>query len=106
MIAFSGRDRGARCPARTPAGACINTQGASALICLHANMQPDPVRFITEEQVRERLRPADAIAVIEAAFRDRLRSTLIPVRTQMNLAAGVFLVMPCYDGAGEALGIK
>ncbi len=78
----------------------------SALICLHANMQPDPVRFLTEEQVRERLRPADVIAVIEAAFRDRLRSTLIPVRTQMNLAAGVFLVMPCYDGAGEALGIK
>ncbi len=69
-------------------------------------MQLAPVRSLTEEQVREWLRPAEVIAVIEAAFRDRLHSTVIPVRSQMNLAAGVFLVMPCYDGTRQALGMK
>jgi ornithine cyclodeaminase len=65
-----------------------------------------PVRSFTEEQVRERLRPAEVIAVIEAAFRDRLHSAVIPVRSQMNLADGVFLVMPCYDRTGQVLGMK
>jgi alanine dehydrogenase len=61
---------------------------------------------LTEDEVRKRLQPAEAIAAIEAAFRDRYHSTFVPVRSQMNLATGVFLVMPCYDSAGQALGMK
>ncbi len=61
---------------------------------------------LTEDEVRKRLKPAEVIAAIEAAFRDRYHSTFIPVRSQMNLATGVFLVMPCYDSAGQALGMK
>lgn len=30
----------------------------------------------------------------------------MPTRTQMNLADGVFLIMPCYDRAGRGLGMK
>ena len=61
---------------------------------------------LTEDEVRKRLQPAEMIAAIEAAFRDRYHSTFVPVRSQMNLATGVFLVMPCYDSAGQALGMK
>jgi Ornithine cyclodeaminase/mu-crystallin family len=61
---------------------------------------------LTEDEVRKRLQPAEVIAAIEDAFRDRYHSTFVPVRSQMNLATGVFLVMPCYDSAGQALGMK
>jgi ornithine cyclodeaminase/alanine dehydrogenase-like protein (mu-crystallin family) len=30
----------------------------------------------------------------------------MPTRTQMRLADGVFLIMPCYDRAGRSLGMK
>ncbi|HLQ52502.1 MAG TPA: hypothetical protein VK129_13450, partial [Terriglobales bacterium] len=58
---------------------------------------------LTEDQVRSRLDPTRVIFAIEAAFRDRYPSTLIPTRTHMNLTGGIFLIMPCYDRAGHAL---
>src|SRR3989441_3786303 len=61
---------------------------------------------LTEDQVRSRLDPTRVIFAIEAAFRDRYPSTLIPTRTHMNLTGGIFLIMPCYDRAGHALGMK
>ena len=61
---------------------------------------------LTEDEVRRRLRPAQVIAAIEAAFRDRYQSIVIPPRSQVNLATGIFLIMPCYDRAGQALGMK
>lgn len=61
---------------------------------------------LTERDVRQRLVPARVISAIETAFRDRYSSVAVPVRTQMNLANGIFLVMPCYDRAGHALGMK
>jgi len=61
---------------------------------------------LTEDQVRSRLDPTRVIAAIESAFRDRYPSTLIPTRTHINLTGGVFLIMPCYDRTGHALGIK
>src|ERR1700680_1926843 len=65
-----------------------------------------PMHLLTEGEVRKRLQPDRVIAAIEAAFRDRYHSTVIPVRSHMNLATGVFLVMPCYDSAGQSLGMK
>lgn len=64
------------------------------------------MRALTEDEVRKRLQPAQVIAAIEAAFRDRYRSTVVPARSRLNLATGVFLIMPCYDSAGQTLGMK
>src|SRR5207247_3526506 len=46
------------------------------------------------------------IAALESAFRDRYLSTEIPLRTHINLDSGIFLLMPCYDRARDALGMK
>ncbi len=64
------------------------------------------MHWLTEDEVRKRLQPRQVIAAIEAAFRDRYCSTVIPARSHMNLAGGVFLIMPCYDREGKALGMK
>jgi len=61
---------------------------------------------MTEEDVRALLEPRQVIAAIEEAFRTRYLTTLMPVRSQMNLEGGVFLIMPCYDRAGHGLGMK
>jgi ornithine cyclodeaminase/alanine dehydrogenase-like protein (mu-crystallin family) len=66
----------------------------------------DPMpRTLTEDDVR-RLDPARVIAAIEAAFRDRYPTTIIPARTHIPTADGVALIMPCYDGVTGALGMK
>jgi ornithine cyclodeaminase/alanine dehydrogenase-like protein (mu-crystallin family) len=62
--------------------------------------------MLTEDDVKARIDAKRIITVIEEAFRDRYPATLIPIRIQMNLAQGVFLVMPCYDRGGGALGMK
>jgi len=64
------------------------------------------VRTLTEDDVKVTIDPKRVIRAIEEAFRDRYPTTLIPVRMQMDLAQGVFLVMPCYDRGGRELGIK
>jgi ornithine cyclodeaminase/alanine dehydrogenase-like protein (mu-crystallin family) len=64
------------------------------------------LKTLTEEEVKARLKPDEVIAAIEEAFRSRYPQTLMPVRTQMDLAHGVFLAMPCYDRSGRGLGMK
>src|SRR5437870_12234772 len=61
---------------------------------------------LSEDDVRRTLDPARVIFAIEDAFRRRYPTTLMPVRTQMHLANGVFLIMPCYDPEGGGLGMK
>jgi ornithine cyclodeaminase/alanine dehydrogenase-like protein (mu-crystallin family) len=61
---------------------------------------------LTEEEVRARLDPAAVISTIESAFRDRYSSTVIPARTHLQLDGNAFLIMPCYDRRGRALGMK
>jgi alanine dehydrogenase len=61
---------------------------------------------LTEDDIRQKLDPARVIAAIETAFRDRYPSTVIPTRTHLNLAGGILLIMPCYNVAGNALGMK
>jgi len=62
--------------------------------------------MLTESHVQKRLDPARVISAIESAFRDRYTSFVMPVRTHLNLAESVLLIMPCYDRAGHALGMK
>jgi alanine dehydrogenase len=64
------------------------------------------MQILSEEEVRRRLDPDRVIAAIESAFRDRYLSTVIPVRPNIQMAGGLFFVMPCYDGVGRALGMK
>src|SRR5262249_44570078 len=61
---------------------------------------------LTESDVRRQLDPARVIAAIETAFRERYPSITMPVRTQMDLGTGIFLVMPCHDSTGQTLGMK
>lgn len=64
------------------------------------------MHVLTEADVHRLLVPEQVIAAIEGAFRDRYPHTLIPTRTQMKLADGVFLIMPCYDRDARGLGMK
>lgn len=64
------------------------------------------VKTLTEDDVKQRLDPARLIAAVEEAFRSRYPNSLIPLRTQMRLGNGVFLIMPCYDRQDRALGMK
>ena len=61
---------------------------------------------LTEADVRRLLDPAQLVAAMEAAFRDRYPSISLPPRTQAELAHGIFLAMSCYDGAANTLGMK
>ena len=64
------------------------------------------MQLLTEDEVRQRLDPDRVIAAIESAFRDRYPSTVIPARSNLQMSGGIFLAMPCYDGAGHTLGMK
>ena len=67
---------------------------------------PTAMVELSEDDVRRGLDPTRLISVIEAAFRDRYPHVSIPVRTHIELTDGIFLIMPCYDRAGHALGMK
>lgn len=64
------------------------------------------VRILSEAEVREHLDPVALISDLEAAFRDRFSEIIIPTRMHLSLADGLFLIMPCYDRVGGALGMK
>jgi alanine dehydrogenase len=61
---------------------------------------------LIEQDVRRLLDPAQLIAAIETAFRDRYPSITISPRPLVTLANGVFFAMSCYDPTGPTLGIK
>jgi ornithine cyclodeaminase/alanine dehydrogenase-like protein (mu-crystallin family) len=63
---------------------------------------------LSEDQVRRLADIDDVIAAIRSAFVRDFASTLrMPVRTSMELAGGaVLLLMPCYDSALRAAGVK
>jgi ornithine cyclodeaminase len=66
------------------------------------------MRFVSEQQVRELANVDEVIRAIRAAFSRDFSTTLrMPVRTSLDLAGGaVLLLMPCYDSALGAAGIK
>ena len=61
---------------------------------------------LTEDEVRQRLDPAEVITAIESAFCDRYPTTVIPNRTHLPTSQGVFLVMLCHDRAANVMGMK
>jgi alanine dehydrogenase len=64
--------------------------------------------IISNAEVQRLADPAEVIAAIRAAFtRDYSATLRMPVRTCLQLAGGaVMLVMPCYDSALDAAGVK
>ena len=64
------------------------------------------MHLLTEVEVHRLLDPRALIPAIEEAFRSRYPSALIPTRTQMKLADGIFLIMPCHDRIDHGLGMK
>jgi ornithine cyclodeaminase/alanine dehydrogenase-like protein (mu-crystallin family) len=61
---------------------------------------------LSEEEVRRRLDPAQAIAAIENAFRDRFPLVTFAPRMHLAVAGGVLLIMSCYDSSKRSLGMK
>src|SRR2546427_5878954 len=61
---------------------------------------------LTEVDVRQRLHPTQVISAIESAFRDRYHTTVIPNRIHLPTTQGILLIMPCYDRAAHAMGMK
>src|ERR1700751_4111532 len=63
---------------------------------------------LSDDQVRELARPEEVITAIRAAFTRNYASTLqMPVRTSLNLGeGGVLLLMPAFDSALGAAGVK
>jgi ornithine cyclodeaminase/alanine dehydrogenase-like protein (mu-crystallin family) len=64
------------------------------------------LQHLTEDDVRRLLDPNRLLVAIESAFRERYPSITIPPRTHIPLANGIFLLMPCSDRSGHALGMK
>src|ERR1700743_584932 len=64
------------------------------------------MHFISEEQVRSVAKVDDVIRAIHAAFSRGFATVHMPVRTVMELNGATLLVMPCYDSALQAAGIK
>ncbi len=63
---------------------------------------------LSDSDVRRRLDPASVIDAITAAFlRDWRATATMPQRTRLDLPGGlVLLLMPCFDSALPALGVK
>ncbi|HET9839767.1 MAG TPA: ornithine cyclodeaminase family protein [Candidatus Angelobacter sp.] len=63
--------------------------------------------FLTEEQFRCAVNADQAIAAIRKAFaRDYAATLHMPVRTSLELDGAILLIMPCYDSALNAAGVK
>jgi alanine dehydrogenase len=65
-----------------------------------------PMRVYSEEQVREAVRAEAVIEAIRAAFTRGFATVHMPVRTMLPLDGAVLLIMPCYDSAINAAGVK
>ena len=61
---------------------------------------------ISEDEIREQLDPAKVISALEDAFRHQFPKTIIPARTHITTANGVFLVMSCHDPLSGRVGVK
>lgn len=62
---------------------------------------------LCEDDVRRLLHPLQLVDALEAAFaRDYRATARMPTRTQLPLANGTFLLMPCSDYFIPALGFK
>lgn len=62
--------------------------------------------FYSEDQIRSALKVDYVIAPIHAAFARGFNTVTMPVRTVLNMDDAILLVMPCYDSALRAAGVK
>jgi ornithine cyclodeaminase/alanine dehydrogenase-like protein (mu-crystallin family) len=63
--------------------------------------------IIDEDHVRTSANIDEVIRTIRDAFARDFHATLqMPVRSQVNLGSSVLLLMPCYDSAWKAAGVK
>lgn len=61
---------------------------------------------LSDDQLRNLLKPDEVIQSIRDAFVRGFSSLRMPVRTVMQLDGAVLLIMPCYDAALKAAGVK
>lgn len=64
------------------------------------------MRVYSEDQVRQAINIDDVIRVIREAFARGFATVHMPVRIVLNMDNAVLLVMPCYDSAVLAAGVK
>jgi alanine dehydrogenase len=64
------------------------------------------MRLYSEEQVHQAINIDDVIRVIREAFARGFGAVHMPARTILNMDDAVLLVMPCYDSARHAAGVK
>lgn len=60
----------------------------------------------SEEQVRQAINVDDVIRVIREAFARGFATVHMPARTMLEMDNAILLVMPCYDSALQAAGVK
>ncbi len=64
------------------------------------------MRFLSDDQLRNLLKPDQVIQTIHAAFVRGFSSVRMPVRASLELDGAVLLIMPCYDDSLKAAGVK
>jgi alanine dehydrogenase len=60
----------------------------------------------SEDQVRSAIKVDEVIAAIHAAFARGFATVHMPARTVLNMDDAILLIMPCYDSALHAAGVK
>ncbi|HEV3039878.1 MAG TPA: ornithine cyclodeaminase family protein [Candidatus Angelobacter sp.] len=65
------------------------------------------MHFLSDDQVRQSVEPGEIIEALRKGFARDFRATLrMPVRTQIELAGSILLLMPCFDQELQAAGVK
>jgi ornithine cyclodeaminase/alanine dehydrogenase-like protein (mu-crystallin family) len=64
------------------------------------------MRYFSEDEVRALVRVEDVVAAIREAFTRGFTTVSMPVRTVLPLDNAILLIMPCYDSALQAAGVK
>ena len=62
--------------------------------------------FLSEKRIRHLAGPQEVIRQIHGAFIRGFATLQMPVRTSMQLNGALLLIMPCYDSALNAAGVK
>lgn len=80
---------------------------AVVILWPNTNYQIPNMLFLSEEQFRRTTNVDQVIEAIRAAFARDFSSTLqMPARNSLQLDGAVLLIMPCYDSALNAAGVK
>jgi alanine dehydrogenase len=64
------------------------------------------MNLYSEDQIRRALKVDYVIPLIHAAFARGFNTVTMPVRTVLNMDDAILLIMPCYDSALHAAGVK